>query len=121
MMSTEGPGSGQIEDFKEFHTETTVHFVITTTEAQMVKLQNTGLEKAFKMRTNLNLTNLILFDKSGKIKKYANEREILEDFAELRLEYYHKRKDHILHRLRCQCEVLSEKVRFIRDVISEKL
>ena len=34
MLPTEGQGSGQIEDFKEFHTEVTVHFVVSVTEAR---------------------------------------------------------------------------------------
>merc|ERR1719424_1736913 len=37
LLPTEGSGSGLIEDFKEYHTETTVHFLITVTEAQMQK------------------------------------------------------------------------------------
>jgi len=121
MISTDGPGSGQIEDFKEYHTEQTVHFVITVTEAQMAALERGGLEKVFKLRSSVSVNNLILFDKDGKIRKYANELEILEDFAQLRLEYYHKRKEYLLGRLRQQLEILSEKVRFIELVIAEKL
>merc|ERR1712100_744789 len=63
----------------------------------------------------------MLFDKDGRIRKYANELEILEDFSEIRLEYYHKRKDFLLRRLRRQREIFSEKVRFIQLVISEAL
>eukprot|EP00927_Polykrikos_kofoidii_P034300 TRINITY_DN29120_c0_g1_i1.p1 TRINITY_DN29120_c0_g1~~TRINITY_DN29120_c0_g1_i1.p1 ORF type:complete len:1271 (-),score=344.83 TRINITY_DN29120_c0_g1_i1:123-3935(-) len=121
MLSTEGPGTGQIEDMKEYHTEGTVHFVITVTEEQMRKLESTGLEKAFKLRSSMAMSNLVFFDKSGKIKKYANEKEIIEDFAVLRLEYYHKRKDYILRRLKLDRDIISEKVRFIKLVVEDKL
>lgn len=121
MISTEGPGSGQIEDLREYHTEGTVHFVITVTEAQMASLERIGLEKSFKLRTPLSMSNMFLFDRDGKIRKYNTVVEILEDFAELRLEYYNKRKAYLIRILRQQLEVISEKVRFILAVISEKL
>jgi len=117
----EGQGSGTIEDFKEFHTETKVHFVITTTEAQMTALERKGFEHSFKLRTSMPTSNIVLFDKKGQIRKYSNELEILEDFCELRLEYYHKRKAWQLRTLMQQLEVLAERVRFIFLVIEEKL
>merc|ERR1712217_701359 len=121
MMSSDGVGSGQIEDVKEYHTEGTVHFVITVTEGQMASLEKAGLEKSFKLRSPMSMSNMILFDRDGKIKKYNSVVEILEDFAELRLEYYNKRKAYLLKILRQQLEVISEKVRFILAVINEKL
>merc|ERR1712228_368236 len=103
---------------KEYHTETTVHFIITVTEDQMGKLERTGLEKAFKLRANLSTSNMVFFDRDGKIQKFNTEQEIIETFAEIRLEYYHKRKAHLLKKLRQQKEILSEKARFIQLVIA---
>jgi DNA topoisomerase-2 len=34
----------------------------------------------------------VLFDASGRIKKYETPEEILHDFYELRLSFYQKRK-----------------------------
>ncbi|CAE7162205.1 TOP2A [Symbiodinium pilosum] len=121
MLSTDGPGTGQIEDFKECHTEVTVHFIITVTEEQMKAHEYIGLEKSFKLRSSLSTNNMIFFDKDGKIKRYADERNILEEFAELRLEYYHKRKAHLVKVLRIEAEILAAKARFIQEVIDEKL
>merc|ERR1719371_159427 len=64
---------------------------------------------------------MVFFDKEGKIQKFTSEREILESFAETRLQYYFKRKDYLLEKLRQQHEILSEKARFIELVIEEKL
>ena len=36
--------------------------------------------------------NMMLFDSEGKIRRYESPEAILEEFAILRLEYYHKRK-----------------------------
>lgn len=87
----------------------------------MQKHENSGLEKVFKLRSSLATSNMVLFDKEGKIEKFDCERAILESFAELRLQYYFKRKDYLLEKLRQQQEILSEKARFIELVITEKL
>jgi len=121
LLPTEGSGSGLIEDFKEYHTETTVHFLITVTEAQMQKLEENGFEKAFKLRSSLATSNMVFFDKEGKIQKYETEKDIIEQFAEIRLQYYFKRKDYLLERLRQQHEILSEKARFIELVIADTI
>jgi len=63
----------------------------------------------------------MLFDKEGRIQKFTSEAELLESFAEVRLQYYFKRKDYLLEKLRQQREILSEKARFIELVIAEKL
>jgi len=112
LLPTEGPGSGQIEDFKEYHTEQTVHFIITVSTEQMQKLERTGFDKAFKLRTTQATSNMMLFDKEGRIQKFTSEAELLESFAEVRLQYYFKRKDYLLEKLRQQREILSEKARF---------
>ena len=38
----------------------------------------------------------MLFDADGKIQRFGSPEEIIEAFAPLRLEYYHKRKAHLL-------------------------
>eukprot|EP00913_Durusdinium_trenchii_P024115 g22648.t1 len=100
MLSTEGPGSGQIEDFKD-----------------LPRMR----EKLVEAHASLSTNNMMFFDKDGKIKKYADERQIIEEFAELRLEYYHKRKAHLVRVLQIQAEVLAAKARFVQEVIDEKL
>merc|ERR1719382_208281 len=87
----------------------------------MASLERTGLDKAFKLRSSLSTSNMVFFDKEGKIRKYASEREILEDFADTRLEYYHKRKAHLLKVLRQQLEILAAKARFIQLVAREEV
>jgi DNA topoisomerase-2 len=40
--------------------------------------------------------NMMLFDADGKIRRFGSPEEIIEAFAPLRLEFYHKRKAHLL-------------------------
>ena len=84
--------SAFIQDYKEYHTDTSVHFVITMTEAEMRKAEEEGLEKRFRMTSTISIANMVCFDLNGKIRKYTSPEEILEDFYHKRLEYYGIRK-----------------------------
>lgn len=85
------------QDYKEYHTDTTVHFIITLTEKGKDAIKKEGLEKAFKVTGKISTSNMVMFDPQGKIKKYATPEEVVEDFYDVRLEYYHKRKVRSLH------------------------
>jgi len=110
-----------IEDYREYHTENTVHFVITLTPANMQKAEQMGFEKAFKTKGSLCTTNMILFDAEGKITKFNSALEILNDFSRLRLEMYNKRKTHLVNKLTREKEILSNKARFILMVVQGEL
>lgn len=47
-----------------------------------------GLDKYFKLSTTIPTTNMVLFNAEGKINRYANMCEILEEFYEVRLQAY---------------------------------
>jgi DNA topoisomerase-2 len=81
-----------LQDYKEYHTDSTVHFIVTMSEAELKKAEEEGLEKRFRLVTQISTSNMVCFDLNGKIKKYASPEDILEDFYEKRLEYYGIRK-----------------------------
>lgn len=81
-----------VKDYKEYHTDTTVHFIITLTDKGKAGIKKDGLEKTFKMASKLSTSNMVMFDPQGKIKKYQSPEQVIEDFFDVRLEYYHKRK-----------------------------
>jgi DNA topoisomerase-2 len=122
LVDADGEGKGsRVEDFQEYHAENTVHFTINASRTQMKALEEEGIEKALKMRSSLSTNNIVFFDADGKIKKYSSEKELLTEFAELRLKYYQKRKDFHLDRLRRDKELLDAKVRFVLMVISGEI
>ena len=51
-----------------------------------------GLEETFKLTKTMATTNLVAFDSQGRIHKYATIMDILEEFYQVRLKYYEKRK-----------------------------
>lgn len=80
------------QDYEEHHTDTTVFFRIHMTEANLRAAEQEGLEKRFKMTSNMSTSNMVCFDLNGKIRKYASPEEILIDFYHTRLEFYGLRK-----------------------------
>lgn len=71
----------EIDDITEYHTDNRVHFLITSS-----KLPTTTEEliKKFKLSSSLATTNFVLFSHEGKIKRYADENEILLEFFQIR-------------------------------------
>jgi DNA topoisomerase-2 len=61
-----------------------------------------------------------MFGPTGIIKKYENITEILEEFYNIRLTYYEKRKDYLISKLMRELEILMNKKRFILAVINEE-
>ncbi|RIA90989.1 DNA topoisomerase [Glomus cerebriforme] len=107
--------------YNENHTTTNVDFTITLTEEKLHKAIEEGLEKKFKLNTTINTTNMVCFDGKGRIKKYSSAEEILMEFYDYRLEYYYKRKDHMLKVLELEVRQLRNKARFIQMKIDHDL
>eukprot|EP00929_Paragymnodinium_shiwhaense_P100316 TRINITY_DN6255_c0_g2_i1.p1 TRINITY_DN6255_c0_g2~~TRINITY_DN6255_c0_g2_i1.p1 ORF type:complete len:2100 (+),score=564.25 TRINITY_DN6255_c0_g2_i1:317-6616(+) len=110
-----------IVEFREHHTENTVHFFITMTPDKVAAAERMGVEKFFKLRGGLSSTNMVLFDSDGKIKKYDTPEDILVEFAQVRLDVYEKRKAHNIKKMEREVAVLTDKAKFIKLVVEEKL
>jgi DNA topoisomerase-2 len=110
-----------IKEYKEYHTDTTVHFVVELNAKGQAEIAEKGAEVFFKLASQISTTNMVLFDQQGKIKKYSTPEEILDDFYLLRFEYYSKRKEHLVEELKMQYERLSNQARFVQMIISKEL
>eukprot|EP01062_Namystynia_karyoxenos_P069391 TRINITY_DN648_c0_g1_i2.p1 TRINITY_DN648_c0_g1~~TRINITY_DN648_c0_g1_i2.p1 ORF type:complete len:1578 (+),score=721.92 TRINITY_DN648_c0_g1_i2:135-4868(+) len=80
-----------------------------------------GLYEVFGLTGVLTATNLVCFDKMGRLKKYPTPEAILEEWYYVRLEYYGHRKRYLIDELKKVCEKLQNMVRFIREVNDGKL
>jgi DNA topoisomerase II len=85
------------------------------------KIGMTNLEKMFKLISPINLTNMVAFDSNNKIKKYNEINDILDEYCNLRLDLYDKRKTYLLDKLQTEIDMLSIKIRFIREFIDGKI
>jgi len=106
-----------VTDIREFHTDNQIRFVLKV--ADLKSLDN--IEKTFKLQGSISTSNYVLFDATGKIKKYQDEVEILREFFEVRLELYEKRRTYLLRRLRRDFEILRNKNLFIRGIIRDEV
>ena len=110
-----------IKEYKEYHTDTTVHFSVELNAKGQAEIAEKGPEVFFKLTSQISTSNMVLFDQHGKIKKYTTPEEILDDFYLLRLEYYSKRKDFLVEELKTQYERLSNQARFVQMIINKEL
>jgi DNA topoisomerase-2 len=65
--------------------------------------------------------NFTCIDEENKIIEFENELDLLEKFISIRMDYYEKRKKHMLSILQQEADVLSNKVKFILAIIDEEL
>ncbi|XP_021233799.1 DNA topoisomerase 2-alpha isoform X1 [Numida meleagris] len=110
-----------ITDYKEYHTDTTVKFVVKMTEEKLAEAEAVGLHKVFKLQTNLTCNSMVLFDHVGFLKKYESPQDILKEFFELRLRYYGLRKEWLIGMLGAESAKLSNQARFILEKIDGKI
>ncbi|CAK64327.1 unnamed protein product (macronuclear) [Paramecium tetraurelia] len=115
-MAEEG---SQIVDLREYHTKYKIHFEIQMVDGFVSDLKN-PLEY-FKLSTPASCSNMVLFDSNNKIKKYECVSDIMEEFYQVRLQFYHKRKEYLVSKLDREVQLLDNKLKFIKMVISEEI
>jgi DNA topoisomerase-2 len=62
-----------------------------------------------------------VLDETGKLKIFTSAREIIDYFVKFRLTFYEKRKQFLIDKISQELLVLSNKARFIKDIITNKL
>ena len=75
-------------------------------------------EKLFKLTGKISTSNMVMYDEKGRLTKYDNVNDILENFFRVRLDYYQKRKEYQLESLEKELLVLNARVRFILEFIA---
>ncbi|KAF8771269.1 DNA topoisomerase 2-alpha-like [Argiope bruennichi] len=110
-----------ITDYKEYHTDTTVRFVIKMTPDKFQQARNQGLHKAFKLQTSISLSSMVLFDHLGCLRKYDSPEQILKEFYEVRFALYEKRKDYMVGALEAESLKLKNQARFIIEKCDNKI
>ncbi|XP_076674328.1 DNA topoisomerase 2 [Andrena cerasifolii] len=104
-----------ISDYKEYNTDTTVHFIVIINRDKLVELEKEGLHRAFKLQTTTAVTSMCAFDENQCLQKYNSAMQILKGFYKVRLETYHKRKDYLEGILEAEASKLSNQARFILE------
>lgn len=77
--------------------------------------------KAFQLSKTIKLSNMVLFDKNNKLKKFDTIEDIIDEWFDIRLNAYNKRKELILKELNHVLLIYSNKYRFIKEIIDDTL
>lgn len=104
-----------ISDYKEYHTDTTVRFVVSFAPGEFDKLnrEDGGFHRVFKLTSSISISTMNAFDQNNCLRKFDTSTQILIEFYALRVEYYDKRKKYLEGMLQAEADQLSNKARFI--------
>jgi len=115
-----------IKDYDDMSKDTNVDFNIQFQKGKLEQLEKTsgdyecnGIEKVIKLYTTSTTNNMHLFDHEDKLKKYNEVTDIIQDYYTKRLEMYNTRKEHMLRELEKDKKVLSNKARYIKELLDD--
>ena len=117
-----------IKDFNDMSTDINVEFEVTFYPGILSTLLNEkhengieGIEKYLKLYTSQSTTNMHLFNAKEQLKKYENIYTIIDEYYEVRYEFYKKRKIYLISKLGNELKFLSAKAQFIQYNLNDKI
>jgi DNA topoisomerase-2 len=97
-----------------------IDYTIKFNRVILDKLDDTMMIKLLKLEES-STEIFSTLDEFGKLKIFESSEEIIEYFVNFRLTYYHKRKEFQLDKLNRELKILSNRGRFIKAILDEKL
>ena len=97
-----------------------VDYTIKFNRVTLESLDDTALIKLLKLEES-STEIFTTLDEYGKLKIFETSEEIIEYFTNFRLAYYNIRKQHTLDKLNRELKILSNRGRFIKAILDEKL
>jgi DNA topoisomerase II len=77
--------------------------------------------KKMKLRGTMATSNLVLFDKDKRLRRYSEISLIIEEHYEARLALYQTRKEYLLSKIERDLQILDNKQKFILEVIADTI
>jgi DNA gyrase/topoisomerase IV subunit A len=97
-----------------------IDYTIKFNRSVLEKLDDEKIIKLLKLEES-STEIFSTLDEFGKLKIFETSEEIIEYFVNFRLTYYYKRKDFQLAKLNRDLKILSNRGRFIKAILDEKL
>lgn len=115
-------GLNNLKYIENHYTSKNVRFVLHFSTSVKAKIEG-KFETLFKLASskNLSINNIHLFSDEGAIQRYESTSEIIKEWAETRILKYFERKMYQIKIMEKDAKVLSNKMRFILDVIAGKI
>jgi len=117
-----------VKEYNDMSTDTHVDITVTmaaniikTYSEKATEFECNMLEKVLGLYTTQSTTNMNLFDSKEKLVKYSSAEEIVDSYSVTRLEFYGKRKDALIAALRKELTVLSNRARYITELLEDKI
>ena len=114
-----------IKDFTSICTEVNVNFTVVFPKGKIQELEASidangcnGIEKMLKLFTTVSTTNMHMFNGEFKLHKYTSVEEIIEDFYNIRLDVYGKRKAYLVDEMERKLVKLSNRARYIQETLA---
>ncbi|KAG2813610.1 hypothetical protein PC111_g14320 [Phytophthora cactorum] len=110
------------------NTDTIVHFKLVFKKNEFetwLKMDREDLADKLRLKLAkkkvLSTSNMYLFGANGRIKKYSDVYEIIDEYYHVRLELYGARHEAIIEQLRYEMMILSNKTKFITMIKASKI
>jgi DNA topoisomerase-2 len=112
-------GLNNLKYIENHYTSMNVKFILHF-NTSVKNTMSDKFETLFKMQSskNLSINNIHLFNKTGAIEKYESTTDIIKEWSETRILKYYERKMFQIKTLEKEAKILSNKIRFILDIIS---
>jgi DNA topoisomerase-2 len=117
-----------VKEYNDMSTDTHVDITVTmaaniikTYSEKTAEYDCTMLEKVLGLYATQSTTNMNLFDANEKLIKYGNAEEIADSYSVTRLAFYGKRKDALIAALRKELMVLSNRARYITELLEDTI
>jgi DNA topoisomerase-2 len=113
---------GVIYSYINNSTESSVNFELKCPLEIVIEwTQNCEIEKKLKLISHLSAKNMYVFNEKNEIVKMESPEEIIYHFWRIRNEYYIKRKNFLEEKLKNELDLVSNKLRFVNDIIEDKI
>ena len=117
-----------VRTFKDDSTETQVNITIKMNPVNINKWANkfgkdgiSELENRLKLTSALGITNMHMFNENGKMQKFKDIDEIIDQWFPFRSGIYVKRRDYMLKKLQKELDIIKYKVAFIQEIIDDTI
>lgn len=110
-----------IKTYTKDCTDINVDIKIRIPKEQLDILTDDDLFRIFELTSKIRISNMHLFDANGKIKKYENQYEIIDDYFENRIQYYDKRKKYLIDKLNVKKHYYDNLIKFLKLVLNKKI
>lgn len=100
----------------------TIEYVLKFRRSVLTSLVSSEgkLERVLRLNTQ-ETENLTTLDETGKLKIFDKAEDIVKHFVSVRLGWYQTRKDYLIDKTEKQLSLVTNKARFIKDIIDGKL